>query len=263
MTVLILDDEILSVEFMMRGVNWEKCGVSEVLTAYDAEEARRVVAEHPVDIILCDIEMPGDSGIDFMRWARDNGYDMDCIFLTCHAKFEYAQEAVRLQSRDYILKPAPFEVIEQKVRDAVAQRRKKLEDEAKKKIGGQWIQHTKEQIADNYGAVKSHETIAAEAEAYIHHHMSESDLSVQKIADHLNLSSDYLGKIFKQEKEITLNKYIVRTRMETAAALLRGGEISIVSVAEQVGYENYSYFSSSFKRTYGCNPAKYMKKQRG
>lgn len=261
MNALILDDEVVSVEIMLEQVDWKKCGVDEVFTAYNAEEAREVLKSHSVDVILCDIEMPGESGIEFMHWARDDGYTMTCIFLTCHAKFEYAQEAVRLGSLDYILLPAPFDVIERKVYEAVKGRKKKQIDAKVMEMGKQWIKNQKDYIQQQYGEVKSKESIVAQAELYIHEHLGDFELSVPKIAEYLNLSPDYLNAIFKGEKGITLNKYIIQTRMEAAELLLREGNISIAAIAEQVGYENYSYFSSSFKKAYGCSPAGYNRKK--
>lgn len=259
MNLLILDDEVLSVEFLLNQVNWQDCGIDKVLTAYNAEEGREVLEKESVDIILCDIEMPGENGISFMHWVRENHFQMICIFLTCHAKFEYAQEAVRLGSMDYILLPSPYDVIENKVKEAVEKLKKKQEEEKIQTAGKAWIKTQKEYIHERYGEVKSRESIAACAQQYIHQHMGDFDLSVAKIANSLNLSSDYLNDIFKQEKGTTLNKYIVRTRMEAAELLIREGSLSITAIAEQVGYENYSYFSSSFKKTFGCSPAKYSR----
>lgn len=259
MNVLILDDEVLSVEFMLDQVRWKECGVDEVLTAYNAEEARDILQQKPIDIILCDIEMPGENGIEFMYWAREHGYTMTCIFLTCHAKFEYAQEAVRLGSLDYILQPAPFDVIENKVREAVDSLKEKQIDDKVMEMGRQWIKNQKEYIKQQYGEIQSKESIAARADLYIHEHLGDFELSVPKIAESLSLSPDYLSAVFKQEKGVTLNKYIIQTRMEVAELLIREGTISITAIAEQVGYENYSYFSSSFKKAYGCSPASYAK----
>lgn len=263
MRVLILDDEVMSVEIMLVQVNWEKCGVDEVLTAYSAEEAKETVQKHPIDIIFCDIEMPGESGLDFMHWARENGYMMTCIFLTCHAKFEYAQDAVRLGSMDYILLPAAFEQIEQKVKEAVEQLKNRQRDKQVMEMGEQYLQTKKSHIQEQYGVVKSRKQTAEEAENYIHMHLGDTELSVAGVAEAMNLSADYLNNIFKQEKKITLNKYIVQKRMELAGLLLREGNISISAVAEEAGYENYSYFSISFKKTYGCSPAAYVKRLSG
>lgn len=65
---------------------------------------------------LCDIEMPMESGLDLLDWLRQRGMTTRCIFLTAHAEFKYAQEALRLGGFDYIMQPAPYE----QVADAVS-----------------------------------------------------------------------------------------------------------------------------------------------
>lgn len=254
MDVLILDDEVLSVEIMLKKIDWKACGIDKVHTAYNVEEAKEVVQREAIDIILCDIEMPGENGLEFMFWARENQYKMECIFLTCHAKFEYAQEAVRLSSKDYILLPAPFDVIEEKVRKVAMEVRENRENERVYSAGRQWIKEKGEFARHNFGEMKSKSKLADEIEMYVAEHIGDFDLSVQNIAEYMSMNRDYLGSVFKQEKGITLNKYIVKTRMNLAASLIREGDMSIAVIAEMVGYENYSYFSSSFKKVYGCNP---------
>ena len=66
--------------------------------------------------MLCDIEMPMESGLDLLDWLRQRGMTTRCIFLTAHAEFKYAQEALRLGGFDYIMQPAPYE----QVADAVS-----------------------------------------------------------------------------------------------------------------------------------------------
>ena len=66
--------------------------------------------------MLCDIEMPMESGLDLLDWLRQRGMTTRCIFLTAHAEFRYAQEALRLGGFDYIMQPAPYE----QVADAVS-----------------------------------------------------------------------------------------------------------------------------------------------
>ena len=111
MTLLMVNDEKLTVEMMRESIQWEDYGISEVYTAYDAEQGKRCIEENHVDVLLCDIEMPGENGIELLRWVRNNNKQIECIFLTCHASFEYAQEAITLGCQDYILIPAIFVVI--------------------------------------------------------------------------------------------------------------------------------------------------------
>ena len=65
--VLLVDDEIHAVEGVKRAVDWERIGVSEVHTAYNVHDAKRVFARHSIDLLLCDIEMPQGSGLESAR----------------------------------------------------------------------------------------------------------------------------------------------------------------------------------------------------
>ena len=111
MNLLIVNDEILTAETMKEDIIWEDYEIVQVFTAYDAEQAKQIILEKKVDIILCDIEMPGENGIELLRWVRQKNLEIECIFLTCHANFIYAIEAIRLSCQDYILLPARNEDI--------------------------------------------------------------------------------------------------------------------------------------------------------
>ncbi len=106
MRVLIVDDQLHVVNGIAAGIDWDKLGVTETLCAHSAFEARQIFSEHPVDVMLCDIEMPVESGISLYHWVKEQKFATECIFLTAHADFSYAREALRLESFDYILQPA-------------------------------------------------------------------------------------------------------------------------------------------------------------
>ena len=63
--------------------------------------------------------MPKESGLSLLRWCRENHYQFECIFLTSHADFFYAQEAIQLESFDYILQPARYEDIESAIKRSI------------------------------------------------------------------------------------------------------------------------------------------------
>ncbi len=130
MTILIVDDQISVVSGLFSGIDWKKIGIQKVLKAYSANEAKEIFKRHDIDILLCDIEMPVEDGISLLTWVRDYNYDTECIFLTAHADFIYAKEAIRLGSFDYILQPARYEDIEkdiEKLSRKIQVRRKKEE----------------------------------------------------------------------------------------------------------------------------------------
>ncbi len=119
MELLIVDDQVSVVEGLLKGICWGKLGVEKVYSALNALEARNILKNNRIDIILCDIEMPVESGLQLYEWMNRKGFSTYCIFLTSHAEFEYAQEAVKLGAFDYILQPASYEEIYQTVQKAV------------------------------------------------------------------------------------------------------------------------------------------------
>ena len=125
MTVLIVDDQPDVVNGEKQGVNWEKIGVQTILTAYSVPEAEKLLLEKKVDVLLCDIEMPPRNGLELLNLIREKKMETRCIFLSAHAEFIYAQEAIRLGGFDYILQPAPYSEIENAVSRAMQDIREK------------------------------------------------------------------------------------------------------------------------------------------
>ena len=58
--------------------------------------------------MVCDIEAPGGTGLDLLRWVRENGYGTENIFLTNYDSFAFASEAIKLDCVEYILKMSPI-----------------------------------------------------------------------------------------------------------------------------------------------------------
>ncbi|MDO4276272.1 MAG: response regulator [Eubacteriales bacterium] len=260
MTVLIVNDEVWTADMMKEEVDWEGCGIDQVKTAYDADGARKQLMEGQVDILLCDIEMPGENGIELLRWVREKEYDAECIFLTCHANFIYAQEAVKLNCLDYILMPARTEEIQEVLCKVVQGIQKKRDNRQLEQYGARWVESQKEEAYEVQGR-KSNEDIIRDCEQYIHQNLKSNKLSVNQVADYCHLNPIYLNRIFRKEKSISIGQYIIRERMTLAAKLLSDASISAQTVAEKTGYMNYSYFSTAFKKFYGCSPQHYAERR--
>lgn len=119
MKLLIVDDQMATLRGLSNGVDWQAEGFDIVETAQNAMEARASFLRGTPDLLLCDIEMPVESGLELCRWARNLGYRFRVIFLTCHSEFEYAKEAIGLQASDYIVQPAPYSEIRSKVHEVM------------------------------------------------------------------------------------------------------------------------------------------------
>lgn len=130
MKLLLVDDEEYVIESIKKHVDWKKCGVEELFTAFSMKQAQEVMELMPVDVIISDIVMPCGSGFDFIEWVREKEYEVQVIFLTSYAEFDYARKAISLDSVDYLLKPIDFRKLEKALEDAVkrASEAKKYED---------------------------------------------------------------------------------------------------------------------------------------
>lgn len=257
MRLLIVNDEVIAAKGLMVGIDWKNYGIEEVAVAFEAESAKEKLREKSYDILLCDIEMPGENGIDLVKWVREQGMDIEVIFLTCHADFEFAQEAIRLKSQNYILLPAAYETVAQEIQKVVKTLEQKREAEKEQRYGKMWLAEKK---ADDHEAAKNTRLPQQSVESacnYILKNLCNSELNLNMISTSLYLNADYLNRIFKKHMGMSIGHYILEQRMKMAADMLKESKRTATEIAEIVGYASYTAFSIAFKNYYGCSPSTY------
>jgi len=116
--VLLVDDEIQAVRGLKEGVDWSQFSVDHIYTANNIRQAKEIFAQHEIHLMICDIEMPQGDGLQLQEWVQERYATTVSIFLTCHADFKYAKQAIRLGSMDYLLKPIRFAELEAVIRKA-------------------------------------------------------------------------------------------------------------------------------------------------
>lgn len=92
--------------------------------------------------------------------------------------------------------------------------------------------------------------------AYINKNLGKK-LTVNSVAEHCKLSSDYLSKLFKDEMGVNLSAYITHQKLELAQTLLWEG-CDNDRVCEALGFSSQSHFISLFKKEYGITPREYV-----
>ncbi|MFA6857410.1 MAG: response regulator [Treponema sp.] len=103
-TVLLVDDEKLALDYLTNLINWEKYGFTIIGTAGDGEQAFHLYMHLHPDVIITDVKMPDMSGIDLAMSVRQTGSGTRIIFLSGYTEFSFAKQAVRLGVDDYLLK---------------------------------------------------------------------------------------------------------------------------------------------------------------
>ncbi|MGO4374539.1 helix-turn-helix domain-containing protein, partial [Paenibacillus sp. MCAF20] len=83
------------------------------------------------------------------------------------------------------------------------------------------------------------------------------DITLQTVADHVNLHPVYVSNLFKLETGENFSNYVLRLRMEKAVQLLKHRDLKINQIALEVGYQKPQYFIKLFKTQYGMTPQEY------
>ncbi len=122
--VLIVDDEQGMRDFLSIMLKKEGYAVAQ---AESAERAAEVSARSDFDLVISDISMPGQSGLEVLRQVKAANSDTPVIMITAYASTESAVEALKLGAYDYIIKP--FDVEEMKIVVHKALEKRRLEHE--------------------------------------------------------------------------------------------------------------------------------------
>lgn len=93
---------------------------------------------------------------------------------------------------------------------------------------------------------------------YIEDHYCDP-ITIQDIADHLNINRSYLHRIFKSFTGASIQSYLLDYRIRQACILLRTTRLSIRVVAHSVSYIDPLYFSRIFHQKMGISPSEYRK----
>ncbi len=115
MNVLFVDDQKAVVNFLKQQIDRDRLPVKQIYTATSAKEAKLIMMNFPVDLLVTDIEMPQEDGLSLAAWSREHYPDMVIVLLTSYANFEYAQRAISLHIHSYILQPVKISAVEEMI----------------------------------------------------------------------------------------------------------------------------------------------------
>lgn len=95
---------------------------------------------------------------------------------------------------------------------------------------------------------------------YIQEHLAQA-LSLEAIANAVEMSQYYFARLFKQSMGIAPYQYVLQQRIERAKPLLRDSSLSIAEIARQVGFSNQSQFTIQFRKLTGTTPLNYRRQR--
>lgn len=103
---MLIDDDVPMLRVLKQMIDWESLELNIVGATYSSTNALHMFKETLPDIVITDIGLPQKNGIELADIFLQQKKDVRIIFLTCHEDFNYAQQAVKLNADDYLIKDA-------------------------------------------------------------------------------------------------------------------------------------------------------------
>ncbi len=94
---------------------------------------------------------------------------------------------------------------------------------------------------------------------YIYQHINER-ITIAQLAEYVELSENYLSRLFKQNLGISASDYIREKKLEKAENLLKYSTYSYIEIANYLAFSSQSHFIQAFEKQYGMTPKKYRDK---
>jgi len=235
-TILIVDDDPNSLDLFARVVK-SQSAENEVLLANNGEQALEVLKTQPVDLVLLDLQIPKIDGFEVLEAMREDKEtsDIPVIVITGIVLTDVDMERLN-KGVAVILQKGLFSTEET-------------------------VDHIEATLNEKQKLSNETQYLIRQAMAYIHEHYHES-ISRKDIAQHINISKDYLTYCFRQELNTTPIKYIQRYRINMAKSALENTQKSITEIALEVGFSESGYFSRIFRREVGMSPDQYRRSLR-
>ena len=262
-TVLVVDDERWIRKGIVKMIDCEKNQISEIFEAVTVQEAMDAYDQKKPDIVLTDIRFPVKSGCDLIEYIYNDNPNVCVILVSAYSDFAYAQHALRFHASNYLLKPVSKEKLNQAIRmcreelDALEEKKEKA-----KQSESRSIEATVKKSPERHDRNTS-EIIVNKVIEELDRDCAQK-ISLPQLAETYHISEAYLSHVFKKQTGKSLMNYIAQIRIEKASQLIamsrNGSSNKLYQIAQQVGYDDYSYFVRVFKKVTGMSPREFHKK---
>lgn len=221
----------------------------EILEAADALSAREQVFNNLPDLIICDIMLPDQSGLNLTQLFKTDirTSHIPIILLSAQTNIENKIEGMRNKADAYLTKPFNVHYLDETI-SSLLSNRNRLRDHFITDPGG---------LTNGTGIKKGEKKFLNEFSAYIETNIGNPDLSVDDICKNIGISKVQLYRRIKSGLGVNVNDYILNIRLNKAKFLLQNDTLSISEISYLVGFSSASYFSTVFKAKFKVTPKDY------
>lgn len=222
-----------------------------VLDAVDGVDALVIVKNGKVDLVVSDIMMPNMDGCQLCNAIKE---DMELshipvLLLTAAVGIETHIRSLKSNADAYIEKPFKMDVLKENINALFRNR-----DIRNKQFSSSPLSHF------SLGTIsKVEQDFISRLYGYIIDHITETELTIETLANVMNVSKPTLARKIKATTGLTVNEYVRLCRLKLAAKMLSQNKYRINEVAYLVGYSSSSYFASCFYKQFNKLPSDFIK----
>lgn len=251
-SILVVDDHFDILDLLVEKLQDHY----NLYTAPNAEQAMKIALKSVPDLIITDVMMPGKSGFDLVKTlkADTRTSHVPIIVLSAIDSEENKLEGARARADAYITKPFHLE----RLLATAANLIKSRED-----LKGRY------QSEINITNITSDKTTSDIDRAFLNNlsaivetHLANPKLTVEDIAEQMNISRIQLYRRVKSLLDCGVNDYILTRRLKKAKHLIMEG-YNINEITDKVGFASSTYFATAFKKAYGMSPTSFKKNPGG
>lgn len=244
-SILVVEDEP-DIRYLIREVLRRHYIIYE---ADDGLEAINLIKQHPPDLIISDVMMPGMDGLTLCEKVKNTPATCHIPVVILSAKGTVAQrnEGYELGADAYIAKPFQGSHLFVRVKNLLDQR-DRLHNQLRRANSIEEVIHH---------SASEHSGFLETLVTHIKKRLDDPELNAAVLEEVLSLSKMQLYRKLKSVSGMTPAEFIRHIRLKHATQLLANTELTINEIFYQTGFNNQSYFFREFKKHYGCSPNEY------
>lgn len=250
-SILIIDDNTEILDYLNDILQDDY----EVWRAESGEEGYELALEKVPDIIVSDIMMPGKDGITLCKELKShiNTSHIPVILLTARTSTVFEIEGLKTGADDYVTKPFNPLIVKARI-SSILDNRTKMRQHFVNKV------RFEPTLTDANPKEDAENAFIQKAMQLVEANLQNDEFGIDHMTDEFYMSQSTLYRKIRSLTGLSLSGFIRSVRLKKAAVLILTTNMNLNEVAYDVGFNDYKYFNSCFKKQFECLPSQYREK---
>lgn len=247
-TILIIDDNADILDYLNDILSEDY----HVIQANNGEMGFEKASSEIPNLIISDVMMPGKDGLTLCKELKSQitTSHIPILLLTARTSTVFEIEGLKTGADDYITKPFNANVIKARIA-SLLENREKLRAHLLNKVRFEPTMQELDVDADTENVFINNAILLVEK------NLDNPAFGIETMISELHMSQSTLFRKIKSLTGLSLTAFIRSVRLKRAAYLIATTDLNMNQIAYEVGFNDYKYFKTSFKKQFDCLPTQY------